>query len=226
MKTLKLFPALLHKFENPNPRTEDLISLIDKQNPVQRYGNWAEMKVKISSSNLHLLEEFNFIVDWFRECLVEYKNHYELDCDGLDIASCWANKSLSESNAGHHIHTHNFAFVSAVYYVTSGSSTVFIDPLYNKSGEQIDVCWKKNRDIEQEIAPEPGSLILFPSWLPHYSKPHTGKQHRYTISFNALPVGSINSGMYGFPMAHITLNRYEQRIESTENTSSLSRREE
>jgi hypothetical protein len=45
--------------------------------------------------------------------------------------------------------------------------------------------------------------------LPHCSKPHLGNKPRYTMSFNVLPVGNVNSGMYGFPMAHITLNRYE-----------------
>lgn len=226
MKTLRLFPALLHKFDNPNPRTEDVIKLIEEHHPQQRYGNWTEMKVKTTSGMLHLVPEFSFLMEWFKFCLNEYKNHYELDCDSLDISTCWANKSAVGDQAGHHTHTHNLSYISAVYYVTGGSPTVFIDPLYSKGGEQIEVCWKKNRDIEKEVTPEPGSLILFPSWLPHCSRPHLGNTPRYTMSFNVLPTGNINAEMYGFPMANITLNHYEQRIESTENTSSLPWREE
>ena len=225
MKSLKLFPVIIHKFENPNPRTDEVIQLIEQQKLTQRYGNWSEMKVKTTNGTLHLVPEFNFLTDWFRECLLEYKNYYELDCESLDISVCWANKSCVGDRTGHHTHTHNLSYVSAVYYITEGSPTVFMDPLYSK-GEQVEVCWKKNRDIEREIFPEPGSLILFPSWLPHNSRPHLGNQHRYTISFNALPTGSINAGMYGFPMAHITLNNYEQRIESTKDTTSVSRGEE
>jgi uncharacterized protein (TIGR02466 family) len=223
MKTLRLFPATLHKFENPNPRTDEVISLIEANDPVQRSGNWEEMKIQTTDGNLHLLPEFQFLVNWFKECLTEYKNYYELDCDSLDIAVCWGNKSAVGKNASHHIHTHNLSYISAVYYVTEGSPTVFLDPLYSRGGEHMDVSWKKNRNIEQEVHPGPGNLILFPSWLPHCSRPHTGNNSRYTMSFNVLPTGNINSGMYGFPMAHITLNHYEQNIEGIENTTPLPR---
>jgi uncharacterized protein (TIGR02466 family) len=223
MKTLKLFPIVLHKFQNPNPRKNEVISLLEKQQPIQRHGNWDEMKIKTTDGTLHLLPEFKFLIDWFKECLMEYKNYYELDCDSLDIAVCWGNKSSPGLNAAHHIHTHTLSYLSAVYYVTDGSPTVFFDPTYSKGVEQNEIIWKANKEIEQEVHPGPGNLILFPSWLPHCSRPHTEKYSRYTISFNALPTGKVNSGIYGFPMAHITLNHYEQRIESTQNSTSLSR---
>lgn len=209
MKTLKLFPTVLHKFDNPNPRTEEVIKLIEEQNPIQRSGNWDEMKIKTTDGNLHLNPKFKFLIDWFRECLNEYKNYYQLDCDAIDIAVCWGNKSSSKQGAAHHIHTHNLSCVSAVYYVSNGSPTVFYDPLYSKGIDQNEILWKQNREVEREVYPEPGSLILFPSWLPHSSKPHYNEESRYTISFNGLPTGKVNSGIYGFPMAHITLNRYE-----------------
>jgi len=209
MKTLKIFPTSLHKFENPDPRTDEVISLIENQKPIQRYGNWEEMKIRTTDGTLHCLPEFKFLIDWFMQCLLEYKNYYELDCDALDIAVCWGNKSAVGERASHHIHTHNLSYISAVYYVTEGSPTVFLDPFYSKGCEQVDVSWKKNREIEMEVHPGPGNLILFPSWLPHCSKPHLGNKPRYTMSFNVLPVGNVNSGIYGFPMAHITLNRYE-----------------
>ena len=211
MKTLKLFPTIIHKFENPYPETEKVISLIEKHNPIQRSGNWDEMKIKTTDGTLHLLPEFKFLIDWFKKCLNEYKEYYELDCDALDISVCWGNKSDVGKNAAHHIHTHTFSYISAVYYITEGSPTVFMDTLYSKATEQLQILWKKNREIEKEIYPEPGSLILFPSWIPHLSRPHIGLTPRYTISFNVLPVGNINSGMYGFPMANITLNQYEKK---------------
>jgi uncharacterized protein (TIGR02466 family) len=210
MKTLGLFPVYLHKFENPNPRTNEVIALIENQKPTQRYGNWDEMKIQTTSGTLHLNPEFNFLISWFKGCLDEYKNYYELDCDSLDIAVCWANKSAVGDNAAHHTHTHNLSYISAVYYITDGSPTVFFDPTYSKGVDQNEVMWKRNREIEREVHPGPGNLILFPSWLPHCSKPHTENFPRYTMSFNALPTGKVNSGIYGFPMAHITLNRYEK----------------
>jgi uncharacterized protein (TIGR02466 family) len=209
MKSLNLFPITVFKFDNPNPQTDKVISLIEKYNPSQKHGNWEEMTVKTTPGTLHLDPEFDFLIDWFHECLDQIKQYFVLDCDKLDIAVCWGNKSVPGENAAHHIHTHNLSYMSAVYYITEGSPTVFLDPYYSKGGESIDILWKRNRDVEREIIPEPGSLILFPSWLPHCSRVHTGAKPRYTMSFNTLPVGDVNSGMYGFPMANIKLNCYE-----------------
>jgi len=35
-----------------------------------------------------------------------------------------------------------------------------------------------------EIAPVPGTLLLFPGWLPHAVAPHLGSGERVSISFN------------------------------------------
>lgn len=213
MKTLNLFPVTLHKFINPDPRTEEVISLIEEYTPVQRTGTWdkwQEMRVQTTDGLLHNEPRFQFLMDWFRKCLKEYHEYYGLDCDALDIAVCWGNKSAPGRQAAHHVHNHNLSYVSAVYYVTKGSPTVFLDPFESKGGICLDVNWSKNREIEREIYPDPGSLILFPSWLPHCSRPHVGNESRYTMSFNALPVGKIHANLYGFPMAHITLNRYDE----------------
>jgi uncharacterized protein (TIGR02466 family) len=211
MKTLSIFPTVLHKFENPDPRTDEVISLIEEYDPAQRTGTWAqweEIRVETTDGILHKEPRFQFLMNWFRECLKEYHEYYELDCDGLDIAVCWGNKSSPGRMASHHIHNHNLSYVSAVYYVTKGSPTVFLDPFASKGGIALDVNFKKNREIEREIYPEPGTLIMFPSWLPHCSRPHKGKESRYTMSFNALPVGKVHANLYGFPMAHITLDHY------------------
>lgn len=212
MKTLNLFPVTLHKFDNPDPRTSEVVSIIEEYEPEQRTGDWAqweEMRVQTTDGVLHREPKLKFLMDWFRECLNEYHAYYELDCDALDIAVCWGNKSSPGRKASHHVHNHNLSYVSAVYYVTGGSPTVFLDPFASKGGIALDINWKKNREIEREIYPEPGSLIMFPSWLPHCSRPHLGRDPRYTMSFNALPTGKVHANLYGFPMAHITLDQYE-----------------
>jgi len=43
-------------------------------------------------------------------------------------------------------------------------------------------------DLQQPpigIAPRPGQLIVFPSWLPHQALPHEGRDHWPIVSFNA-----------------------------------------
>jgi len=212
MKTLDIFPVTLHKFSNPDPRPSEVISIIEEHQPAQRSGDWAqweEMRVQTTDGVLHREPKLKFLMDWFRQCLNEYREYYGLDCDGLDIAVCWGNKSAPGRKAAHHVHNHNLSYVSAVYYITKGSPTVFLDPLASKGGTNMDINWSKNRQIEREVYPEPGSLIMFPSWLPHCSRPHMGNEPRYTMSFNALPTGKIHVNLYGFPMAHITLDQYE-----------------
>jgi len=36
-----------------------------------------------------------------------------------------------------------------------------------------------------DIAPLPGQLVVFPSWLAHQAMPYDGKQDRIILSFNA-----------------------------------------
>jgi len=212
MKTLDLFPVTLHKFSNPDPRPSEVISIIEEHQPTQRSGDWSqweEMRVQTTDGVLHREPKLKFLIDWFRQCLNEYHEYYGLDCDRLDIAVCWGNKSSPGRKAAHHVHNHNLSYISAVYYITKGSPTVFLDPLASKGGTNMDINWSKNRQIEREVYPEPGSLIMFPSWLPHCSRSHVGNEPRYTMSFNALPTGKIHANLYGFPMAHITLDQYE-----------------
>jgi uncharacterized protein (TIGR02466 family) len=212
MKTLNLFPITIHKFTNPDPRTEEVIDLIEEYSPVQRGGSWekfGEMRIETTPGLLHMEPRFEFLMNWFRECLNEYKEYYILDCDALDIAVCWGNKSSPGKMAAHHVHNHTLAYLSAVYYITEGSPTVFLDPHTAYGGSALDINWQRNREDEREIYPEPGALILFPSRLPHYSNPHMGSKPRYTMSFNALPKGNVHANLYGFPMAHLTLNQYE-----------------
>ena len=53
------------------------------------------------------------------------------------------------------------------------------DPTVDDTGEE-DIC----------LAPQPGSVLLFPGWLPHAVLPHDGDEPRISISFNADFIGT------------------------------------
>ena len=36
------------------------------------------------------------------------------------------------------------------------------------------------------VAPEPGMLVMFPSWLEHWVTPYRGKGQRISVAFNAV----------------------------------------
>ena len=83
------------------------------------------------------------------------------------------------------------SFYSGVYYLTEGASTVFEDPVIHRTQAQIEVL-RKDYNPSEYIIPEPGKLVLFPSWVYHLSQIHLGKNSRYIISFNTMPAGKIN----------------------------------
>ena len=92
------------------------------------------------------------------------------------------------------MHNHANSFVSGVVYLTpthTSARTVFM-----KSPGGTDFLFKNdhpgmtpggfNADKWISPAPEPGDLILFPSYLMHAVPPNQGNR-RITLSFNSLP---------------------------------------
>jgi hypothetical protein len=59
--------------------------------------------------------------------------------------------------------------------------------------------------INEKVEAEEGKLILFPSWLRHYSGRQLENFDRYTVSFNVLPCGKINVGPFDLPQATIDI---------------------
>ena len=92
------------------------------------------------------------------------------------------------------MHNHANSFASGVVYLTPthpGSQTVFM-----KSPGGTDFLFKNdhaktmpneyNADKWISPAPEPGDMVLFPSYLMHAVPPNQGAR-RITLSFNAIP---------------------------------------
>jgi len=92
--------------------------------------------------------------------------------------------------AGHSqgLHVHPSANVSGVYYVTAPPSTLepgdagkisFYDPRPRATMTQLPFQATRHR-----IAPVPGDMYLFPSWLEHSVSPFQGEGTRICIAFN------------------------------------------
>ncbi|MEZ5894073.1 MAG: TIGR02466 family protein [Parvularculaceae bacterium] len=107
----------------------------------------------------------------------------------------WAN--VSPPGSSNHAHTHPGSLWSAVYYVDDGgdpdASLVLIDPNYpmnrmyapdlqfvGKAGERFPT--------NEMIAPAPGRLVIFPSWLQHSVKPAKGPRDRISIAMNMMAI--------------------------------------
>ncbi len=113
----------------------------------------------------------------------------------------WAN--ISPANASNQMHCHPGCIWSGVYYVDDGgdpsSALVLLDPNYptnrmyapdlqfvGQGGERFPV--------RHEIAPEPGRMVIFPSWLNHAVKPHKGPRERISIAMNVMALPNRAAG--------------------------------
>ena len=119
---------------------------------------------------------------------IDLKESLSLYTEGLRVSLSWANKSTKFESIDSHVHPNSW--YSAVYYVTDNTSqTHFKTPLSQSlTGVYIQSDSMLNRE-EWIYGGPAGSMILFPSWLEHRTKPFDGDGERVTISFNIMPRG-------------------------------------
>ncbi len=107
----------------------------------------------------------------------------------------WAN--IHEPGDTIQFHCHPGAFWSAVYYPDAGSAAergmggeiVFEDPRYPMTECNVPYLMFKTADgliqrSQAQFSPESGMMILFPSWLRHAVRPHSGSRDRVSVAMN------------------------------------------
>lgn len=210
---LDLFPVKCRVYKNPQLKIDPdfHIKLIEafKDVPTQM-SNFPE-GVYTSISNLHKSENPDIMElrQFFWDCIAEYRASQKLYCDRLEISSMWYNLAPASSGVGHPLHRHPMSYLSAVYYITPGAPTYFDDPVTPRTYDTLDVFnhdqMQSDWGINEKVEAEEGKLILFPSWLRHYSGRQLENFDRYTVSFNVLPCGKINVGPFDLPQATIDI---------------------
>jgi uncharacterized protein (TIGR02466 family) len=111
---------------------------------------------------------------------------------GWSIKEMWVN--VLDTGGHQAMHNHANSFISGVVYLTPthpSSQTVFM-----KSPGGVDFAFRNdhagitpgefNADKWVSPAPEPGDMVLFPSYLMHAVPPNLGER-RITMAFNAIP---------------------------------------
>ena len=111
---------------------------------------------------------------------------------GWSVKEMWVN--VLETGGRQAMHNHANSFVSGVVYLTpthADSQTVFM-----KSPGGSEFAFKNDHarmtpgpysaDKWVSPAPQPGDLVLFPSYLMHAVPPNPGER-RITMAFNAIP---------------------------------------
>lgn len=194
MKVNKLYPVDVFEFQFSSE--EDWVSRVQKQKLDQRN----ETGILNTWLELHKVEAFEPMVDFFHECLDEIQDTWNYDCDGFKVTSMWAN--YYRPGVRHTAHRHANSYWSGILYLTDGAPTVFYDPIQMRSFGQFELYTKptistegfnQNAPVFETISAEAGKCIIFPSWFVHDTA--YAEEDRYTVSFNALPTGRINDGI-------------------------------
>lgn len=120
---------------------------------------------------------------------------------GLRVAieGLWC--QFSNRGAFHEVHTHGNCSWSGVYCVQADDDTRrsahpshgarngvtrFYGPHFGHlAGAHVDLGNAYLQPPQVELAPLPGQLVVFPSWLAHQALPYEGALDRVILSFNA-----------------------------------------
>lgn len=122
-----------------------------------------------------------------------YHNFYYSPYSKVCIGNYWVN--INRKNHCNMLHIHPGAFLSGVYYVSADSQLDQGDFFFLR-----DFSWITNHGhyfddlkgkecpayLEQHVrlSPQTGTLLLFPSYLPHYVGANQSDTDRVSISFN------------------------------------------
>ena len=202
METHNFFPVKFYSFDNEDLVQPTLQTLMECERGLFNIPNTVEP----TKGDLFEREEFSDVHKWFEQCLNEIKTKEQLQFEGdFKVCMSWGNVSGPDSGGCHQAHRHPFAYLSGIYYLTEGSPTVFQDPLTPRTMNQLEII---SGTYENAVAIEPtvGQLLIWPSWMIHWSVPHHGPEPRAVIAWNALPDGGINFGPYGQNMVNLKVN--------------------
>ena len=132
--------------------------------------------------NLLHINEFEDIRKAIEERVAEYCDDAGLE--PVDIGKSWINYQKQEGYVASH--RHELSIVSGAYYpiAEEGSAPIVFDsPIRTPRMAEIHNKATDFTANNMEFEPKSGMLILFPSWLYHYSLPNKTAK-RITISFN------------------------------------------
>jgi uncharacterized protein (TIGR02466 family) len=143
-----------------------------------------------------------FVVESLRDTVTQ-ANRGAWPAAGLDLRVAIEGMWFQCANQGafHEVHTHGNCSWSGVYvvevdadaqrtrhpvYGTSNGATRFYGPHFAAmAGAHADLGNAYLQPPHVEVAPLPGQLVLFPSWLAHQALPYQGLADRVIVSFNA-----------------------------------------
>ena len=146
-----------------------------------------------ASADLVNLWQWRTITNCLHTCCKELLNdEWDIPEDGQYVAAgmrlsrLWTTIYSKDCFVPEHIHSNSL--LSGIYYTKTPENcgdVVFRDPSWvaksvcNPNGSQFP-----SGGTNQNFTPNEGDLLLFPSWLPHFSEPNKNEEDRIMVAFN------------------------------------------
>jgi uncharacterized protein (TIGR02466 family) len=160
-------------------------SLVEKEKyhgrEISNYGGWQSCDYSIDHPELAQLG--TVIKQKISDLLpkIGFNNNFT-------ITNCWIN--INEIGHFNIPHTHGFSTLAGVFYITApseGGKLILRNPV-----AAHDFCvnkktvsdWNEFNSPTWEIEPEINKLVIWPSWIDHYTLPNTSNESRISLAFN------------------------------------------
>ena len=181
-----IWTSKIDNFENINIEMYEYINSLQKKDPLgivkSNFKGWHS-----KNFNLKNKEPKKFI-EAIKNNINNSVNsmNWDLDSQSVNIMSMWA--IINEQGAWNQKHHHSNSDISAAYYVDAHDNCgdiVFYDPRPARIYKHPIAIKPNNLNATvNSIKPEPGLLVLFPSYLEHSVNPNMSNKKRIVISFN------------------------------------------
>ncbi len=205
MEIIDLFPQTIAHSELKSLTPEVIVKAInlidlDSQEGIEGDGTWTHEQQILNNPLFHEVKK-----EIIEICL-EYALTLQHDVRRIGICNSWGN--VVRLNESIRYHSHDNSYVSGVFYLTEGSQLNILKP----TGSEIFGCFAPNKlkkEIPEEnfrswdsfnVPPKPGRIVIFPSGLKHSVLKSGSPEKRYSIAFNAIPLGE-----FGIPSSRIRI---------------------
>ena len=141
-----------------------------------------------SGTALHRREELRDLVACVHDGVATILRFLRIGEEPCELTGCWLN--VLARGAGHRLHSHPNNFLSGVYYVRTGpgADTInFHDPRPQAAVIRPPVVELTAGNTDQVVIKvSEGTLLMFPSYLPHSVDANAGDEERISVSFNVM----------------------------------------
>lgn len=175
-----LFPTVISVFDLNNSEIDfgNIINKIDEESKSHN----GLIKNGVRSQQSKFLDLLPELKNSLNNCVLQYTEELGLlDCA---ISYSWCN--IYQKNGNIKPHRHELSVISGAFYPFAdgyAGQIVFNNPCGVFKINEVTKHFTEYNRQEFEIDVFPGLLVLFPSWLTHYSE-NNQAENRYVISFD------------------------------------------